>query len=186
MTERDYTAEHSDTFTETVRPRGKLSEIKTGYVFLLLRILLIAVIAWVIFTKVFLITQITGNNMFPSVKDGDLAIVFRLHRNYAKNDVVLYTYNGKRYVGRIAALEHDVVALSDSGILQVNGTEQNGEILYPTYAEDTLDYPHTVSDGCVFILDDYRTAAHDSRERGDVPLEYVDGKIISLFRRRSL
>lgn len=166
--------------------RRGMSELMAGYTALILRILLIAFIGATLFTKVFLIHQVTGNEMFPSVKDGDLLIAFRLQKSYAKNDVVVCVSDGKRYVGRIAALEHDVVTIDDSGIISVNGTEQNGEILYPTYAGDDLIYPYKVSDGAVFVLSDYRTSAHDSRERGEIALENVEGKVITLLRRRGL
>lgn len=171
---------------EKIGKRRGLSETAVGYIALVLRILFIAAVGAALFTKVFLVTQVTGNEMFPALKDGDLILAFRLQRNYAKNDVVAYTYGGKTYAGRIAALEDDVVTVDESGVLLVNGTEQRGEILYPTYAEDGLLYPYRVSEGCVFVLGDYRTVAHDSRERGEIALEDVGGKVISLLRRRGL
>ena len=163
-----------------------MSETKAGYIALMGRILLIAAAAWLVFTKVFLVMQVTGDEMFPAMKDGDLIIAFRLQKDYAKNDIVAYSYGGEKCVGRVAALEHDVVMLGEDGILSVNGTEQHEEILYPTYAGDSLVYPYKVSDGEVFVLGDYRTAAHDSRERGEIPMESIEGKVISLFRRRGL
>ena len=171
---------------ETVRRRHRLSETAVGVLALFLRLLWIAVVGAIVFSKVFLITQAVGNEMFPAVKDGDLMIAFRLHRSYAKNDIIVYTQDGKTLIGRIAALEHDVVSMDENGILSVNGTEQHGEILYPTYAGDGQLYPHRVSEGSVYVLGDHRTAAHDSRERGDIPMDNIEGKVISLFRRRGL
>ena len=171
---------------EIVCRKHGLSETAAGYMALIGRILFIIAVGVIVFSKVFLITQVTGNEMFPAVKDGDLIIAFRLHRGYTKNDIIAYSYDGKTYVGRIAALEHDVVTMDENGILSVNGTEQHGEILYPTYPGNGLSYPHTVLEGCVFVLGDYRTAARDSRERGDIPPENVEGKVISLLRRRGL
>lgn len=57
---------------------------------LLGRVVVLAAAAWVLFTQVFLLTQASGNSMFPAVKDGDLLIGYRLQGTYAKNDVVLY------------------------------------------------------------------------------------------------
>ena len=56
--------------------------------------------------------------------------------------------------------------LDESGKLLINGTAQNGEILYPTYAEEGLEYPLTVPENHVFILGDYRTQTVDSRDLG--------------------
>mgnify|MGYP000759377682 CR=1 FL=1 len=153
---------------------------------LLGRVVVLAAAAWVLFTQVFLLTQAKGNSMFPAVKDGDLLICYRLQKTYAKNDVVVYTQGGKLRVGRILGREGDLVALDDSGTLVVNGAVQSGEILYPTYAKDALEYPYTVPEGCVFVLGDYRTQSEDSRDFSPVPLEDVQAKVITLLRRRSL
>ncbi len=159
---------------------------RQGYLSLLLRIMFLALVAYLLFTYVFLITQVSGNSMFPAVKDGDLAIAYRLQQDYSKDDVVVYTVEGETYIGRIAARGDDVVTLDDSGTLLVNGTAQSGEILYPTYAKEGITYPYRVPDGQVFILGDYRTQTQDSRDFGPISLENVEGKVISILRRRGL
>ena len=159
---------------------------RQGYASLLLRILFLIAALWALFTYVFLITQVSGNDMFPAVKDGDLAVAFRLQQDYAKGDVIVYRANGKTYFGRIAARATDVVTLDDSGNLQVNGTTQSGEILYPTYAKEGLEYPYRVPEGHVFVLGDYRTQTQDSRDFGPIPMENVLGKVITILRRRGL
>lgn len=151
-----------------------------------MRILIIAAAGYVFFTQLFLITQVSGMDMFPALKDGDLAIVFRMQQEYAKNDVIAYsTPEGLRF-GRIVARESDVVFMDDGGSLQVNGTTQSGEILYPTYAVEGIEYPFRVPEGCVFVLGDYRTTATDSRIYGPIPMEDVAGKVITILRRRGL
>ena len=139
-----------------------------------------------LFTQVFVLTQASGNSMFPAIKDGDLLIGYRQQGIYAKNDVVLYRAGGKLRVGRILARENDLVNLDTSGTLVVNGSAQSGEILYPTYAKDALEYPYTVPEGSVFILGDYRTQSEDSRDFGAVPLTDLEAKVITLLRRRSI
>lgn len=159
---------------------------RQGYISLFLRILFLMLAVWVLFSQVFLITQVSGNDMFPAVKDGDLVIGYRIQREYAKNDVVVYTADGKTHIGRIAARATDVVTLDESGTLLVNGTAQSGEIMYPTYAKEGLEYPYKVPEGQVFILGDYRTQTEDSRDFGPIPLENVQGKVITILRRRGL
>lgn len=159
---------------------------RQGYVSLLARIVFLAAIGWILFTQVFLITQVGGNAMFPSVKDGDLLIGFRLQSDYAKNDVICYRVGGETRVGRIVARESDVVTINENGGLLVNGTQQGGEILYPTYPKEALTYPYRVPDGHVFVLGDYRTQAEDSRDFGPIPLENVEAKVITILRRRGL
>lgn len=153
---------------------------------LLLRVIMLALCAWVLLSQVFLITRTRGNDMFPAVKDGDLIIGFRLQQEYTKNDVVVYTADGKTHIGRILARETDVVTLDDSGNLLINGTTQSGEILYPTYAKEGIEYPYTVPEGHIFLLGDYRTQTEDSRDFGSIPLADVKAKVITILRRRGL
>lgn len=153
---------------------------------LIIRILFIAVAAYLVFTQVFLLRQVKGMDMFPSIKDGDLSIVFRLQKDYVKNDVVAYQAEDEARFGRIVAREGDVVTINDGGSLLVNGTAQSGEILYPTYALEGIEYPFRVPQGYVFVLGDFRTNAKDSRTFGPIPMEDVDGKVITILRRRGL
>ena len=155
---------------------------------LAVRLAVFAAVLWVLLTQVYLVTQASGNEMFPAVKDGDLAIVFRLQQEYAKNDVIVYrTETGLKF-GRIVARATDNVTIDDSGSLTVNGTTQTGEILYPTYPEEdsSLAYPYQVPENSVFVLGDYRTRSTDSRLYGAISLDQVEGKVITILRRRGL
>jgi signal peptidase I len=150
------------------------------------RILFILFAAWIFLTKIFLITQAHGQNMFPFVKDGDLIIAFRLQEKYQKDDIVICSVNGESYIGRIAANENDVIDMGETGALTVNGTDQTGEMIYPTVAKPGIEYPYRVPDDSVFLLGDYRTAATDSRDFGPVSKKNVKGKVITILRRRQL
>ena len=153
---------------------------------LLARAAVVVIIGWLLFTRVFLLTQAVGSDMFPAVKDGDLLIGYRLQASYTKNEVVIYEQDGKLRVGRILGRSGDILRLDETGVLLVNGSAQSGEILYPTYAKEGLEYPYTVPGDAVFILGDYRTRAEDSRDFGAIPLQDVKAKVITLLRRRSL
>ena len=76
--------------------------------------------------------------------------------------------------------------MDDSGTLTVNGTNQTGEIIYPTYAKESLIYPYRVPEDSVFLLGDYRTVAVDSRDFGPVSKVQFLGKVITILRRREL
>lgn len=180
------TAKKKETISSIITARRNRALDRQGYWSLLLRILFLALAGWVMFTQVFLITQVRGNAMFPAVKDGDLVIAFRIQQEYAKNDVVVYTVDGETHIGRIVARATDTVMLDDSGKLLVNGTNQTGEILYPTYAKEGLTYPYLVPEDHLFLLGDYRTQTEDSRDFGPIPLKQVQGKVITILRRRGL
>ena len=174
------------TAAKTIAKRLEEVRFRAELLQLVGRIILISLAAWILFSKVLLITQAKGQNMFPSVKDGDLVIAFRLQKNYSKGDIVVCTIDGETYIGRIAANQTDNVGMSDSGSLTVNGTTQSGEIIYPTFAREPLEYPFHVPEGYVFLLGDYRTGAEDSRDFGPVAYTQVEGKVITILRRREL
>ena len=159
---------------------------RAAYGALLLRIAALLAAGYVFFTQLFLIVQVRGMDMFPALKDGDLAIVFRLQREYMQDDVIAYMAEDGLHFGRIVARASDVVTMDDTGILLVNGTAQGGEILYPTYALEGIEYPFRVPENCLFVLGDYRTQATDSRALGPIPLEDVQGKVLTILRRRGL
>lgn len=171
---------------ELITARRAALALRRDYRDLLTRLVLIALVAWIAFSQVFLLMQNRGQDMFPAVKDGDLVIAYRLQRDYEKNDLVVYLRNGEHCVGRIAARAGDYVNITEDGALLVNGTVQSGEIVYPTYPKENIVYPYAVPDGTVFILADYRTQAQDSRDFGPVETKDIEAKVLSLLRRRGL
>ena len=101
------TTKKKETISSIITSRRNRVLDRKGYVSLVLRVVFLALAGWIMFTWVFLITQVRGNEMFPALKDGDLVIAFRLQREYAKNDVVVYTADGKPHLGRIVARTTD-------------------------------------------------------------------------------
>ena len=53
-----------------------MRQIRKAYMWLLVRIVLLAAMIWIIFFQVLLFVQAPDNGMFPSVKAGDLLIGF--------------------------------------------------------------------------------------------------------------
>lgn len=171
---------------QAARRRRMTLLTRRGYGALGLRLCAMGLAVWLVFSQVFLLHRNQGLDMFPAVKDGDLVLAYRLHREYGKGDVVVYRLDGGLHLGRIAACGTDVVMMDDSGSLTVNGSPQNGEILYPTYARENTTYPLRVQKGMVFVLGDYRTQTRDSRDFGPIPLDDIQGKVITLIRRRGI
>ena len=171
---------------EVISLRRNRLAVREGYISLLGRVVFIAAAAWLLFSQVFLLMQARGTDMFPAVKDGDLLIGYRLQKDYEQENVVVYKRDGKSYVGRVVAKSGDYVDITEEGSLIVNGSVKSGEILYPTYEREGVNYPYVVPESMVFILADYRTQAQDSRDFGAVELKDVQAKVITILRRRSL
>ena len=171
---------------DVIRRRRMNLLVSQSYLSLLLRCILLAAVIFVMLNHVFLITQMKGNGMYPALEDGDLILAYRLQKEYTKNDVVVYQAEGQLQLGRILGRGGDVISMDDSGSLRVNGTTQGGEILYPTYPREGAEYPYVVPEGHFYLMGDYRTQTKDSRDFGPIPEDALQGKVITLLRRRGI
>ncbi len=170
--------------SSVIRNRRLKVVLFRNYVNMMIWLMTLLACVFVLLHYVFLITKVEGNDMFPALKDGDLVVGFRCQQEYRKNDVVVYTMDGKHRAGRIVAGEEDVVSMDASGTLRVNGTVQSRQIYYPTEGKE--NHPYRVEKGCVFILGDYCIESTDSRDFGAVPMAQVEAKVITLLRHRGI
>lgn len=175
-----------------ITKRADHARTRDGYIRLLLRLAVLALVIWLILTFVFTFTQVHGQSMAPALKDGDLCVVFRTGLQQAfgggfqKDDVVAYRVEGERVIGRVAAVAGDEVEVTAGGALVVNGVTQTGSAVMQTDAQGNLESRFTVPQDCLIILGDNRSDAQDSRDLGPISLDSVDGKVISILRRRGI
>ncbi|MCR5088422.1 MAG: signal peptidase I [Oscillospiraceae bacterium] len=165
--------------------QAEKAKLLRGYGRFFLRLFVLFLVLWSLFHFVFLLCQAKGLDMFPAVRDGDLIVAYRLNRNYQRNDIVVCRVNGERIISRVAAVAGDTVEITEDGVLLINGGIQSGEILFPTEPGEGR-YPLQLSAGSLYLLGDYRTDCEDSRSFGAVTLSQVEGKVITLLRRRGL
>lgn len=142
-------------------------------------------VIFLLLTFVFGLHRVSGNNMYPAFKDGDLVITYRLD-DYNTGDVVLYTgEDGESHLGRIVANSGDSIDIQDGQIV-LNGAVVSSDILYETTAaESGITLPYQVSESGVFVMNDHRTDIDDSRTFGEVSIDNLDGKVIFILRRRN-
>ena len=177
---------------QVIAKRQERARIREGYRALLGRIVMLALALYLVFTFGFLITQHHGQGMTPALKDGDLCIIFRrqaqtlMGQQPASGDVVAYRAEGKRYIGRVAAMPGDTVRMDENGSVSVSGGSPGAAEAAEKPMSDELTYPFTVPQGCLYVLGDNRTDTRDSRDFGLIPMESVEGKVITILRRRGL
>lgn len=149
------------------------------------RVVITGVIAYLLLTFVFGIAVVKGNYMFPALRDGDLLITYKLEPTVSSETVLYKTPDGNR-VGRIVAMENDVVDISEDGALLINDVRISEEIFYPTTKiSGSIKFPYTVPASSFFILNDYRTLEEpDSRIYSAINKNDIKGKVVFLFRRR--
>jgi len=126
-------------------------------------------------------------SMAPAIKDGDLAMYYRLNKNYHAGDLCLLAFQGEKQVRRVIATAGDTVDITEAG-LTINGAPQQERGIYrPTerYAEG-IEFPLTLGENEIFLLGDAREGVTDSRVYGAVNANDTAGTVIAVFRRRSL
>lgn len=164
----------------TVTKKKKLGPLAK----LLIKIAVLTIIVVIVLTWILGLHRMTGNNMFPFVKDGDLCIAYKLD-DYTTGDVVLYRNDeGKMKLGRIVAVGGQSVDFPKDGGYTVDGYQPSEEITYQTFGADGVKYPIDVDDDEAFIMNDFRSDTDDSRQFGGVKKSDIDGKLLFLIRRR--
>lgn len=142
--------------------------------------ILITCVALVLLNK-FVVTATIyyDNNMFPSIKDGDLVVVEKFDKEVQLSDVVIY----KNRLYRVIAKSGQEVDITKEGILTVNGM-QPAESTNSLTSKGEKEYPIKVPEGELFVLNDYREDTSDSREFGTIKESDIDGKVFFITRRR--
>ena len=126
-----------------------------------------------------------SNSSYPMIKDGDLVVVWKIGEA-ANGEEVAYKSDGQIRFGRVVAKGGDVIDIRESYIT-VNDYGVTEDVVYPTSSEGSaIEFPYTVPEGSLFILNDFREDTNDSRSFGGVALTEVEGKVIFLLRRRGI
>ncbi len=131
-------------------------------------------------------TEVSGDSMYPTLKDGDNLIVDKISYRFtdpARFDIVVFPFkyqDGTYYIKRIIGLPGEMVQIRD-GLIYINGkklTESYGseEIANPGLASEAI----TLGQNEYFVLGDNRNNSADSREPsvGCVAREDIVGRAI--------
>jgi signal peptidase I len=145
------------------------------------------------------ITPQHGNQMYPSIKDGDLLITLKVGQPYQAGVVCAYKApDGKMRIGRIVAMPGDKVAFNEKGALILNDLEAMEEYVIPSSQASQSSDTETMSEGekedsadgevvpagCYYILNDRRAETDDSRTYGAIEESNLRGTAFWQFRKR--
>lgn len=155
---------------------------------LILEVLSLFVVTSLVFHYLLLPVTISGNSMYPNLKDNEISIMDAIHTE--KNDikrfdiVVLYSDNlGKLIIKRVIGLPGETITYKDDK-LYVNGQYYQEDFLSQDYIEEskknhqiahfTDDFEITLTDDEFYVLGDNRIVSLDSRALG--PIKHKDIK----------
>ena len=150
-----------------------------------LHALVFVLILYVLFAWIIGVTAPPNSDMYPRIDSTDLLVYYRLDKSPSAQDIIVFTKNNTRYVGRVIAKGGDTIDITDTGSVIVNdSTLVESNIFYETYPlTGYTQYPLTLAEDECFVLMDQRRGTEDSRYFGAVKYKEIDGTVITVFRR---
>ena len=156
-----------------------------------LRMMFCVVVGTVLlFTLVLRIVRVDGESMRNTLQDGDLLIALSRHLSgeLECGDIIVVQRDGfnrgQPIVKRVIAVEGQTVDIDfEEGVVIVDGEElEEDYTLEPTWLEEGMRFPLTVSENSYFLLGDNRNHSEDSRslDLGTVTHGEVVGKAVLL------
>lgn len=150
----------------------------------------IIAIAVILFLMLYVVsvTQVVGNSMYPTLKNGEVLIINKCKYRFQKvkrEEIISLKYADTKYlIKRVIGLPGEKVKIKDN-VLYINDEVYNEE-----YISDTLEYPNfdlkdlgydKIPENMYLVLGDNRPDSLDSREIGLIKKEDIIGKISIRF-----
>ncbi len=151
----------------------------------------VALIALILVNTFFLrLSSVSGSSMCPTLESMDQLMLqiagYNTRRNPPKRGDIVVVISEEfgsdtPLVKRIIGVAGDVIDITEEGRVSVNGNVLQENYISETISPEergSVDYPYTVSEGCVFVMGDNRNLSIDSRDLGEMPGEAIVGKAI--------
>ena len=132
-------------------------------------IVLAVVAVALIFTFGVRMIRVDGESMLPTLQDGQRLMFSSYPYPPQRGDFVVtdaYTAYGDPLVKRVIGIEGDTIDIDfQNGIVYLNGEVlEEPYTAEPTYLQESVTFPVTVPEGCLFVMGDNRNHSTDSRD----------------------
>lgn len=153
-----------------------------------LKYILILIIILFVLTFVFSVTQVVGNSMYPTLKDGEVMILNKFKYRFfdiQREDIISLKYADTKYlIKRVIGLPGEEVNIINN-TLYINGKVYNEEYIskdlnYQDFKLKDLGYDKIPED-MYLVLGDNRENSLDSRDIGLIKKSDINGKISFRF-----
>lgn len=149
-----------------------------------IKYIIIALIILFVFAFVFSITQVVGNSMDSTLKDGDILILNKFKyrfSNIKREDIISLKYADTKYlIKRVIGLPGDKIEIKNN-VLYINDKIYEEKYLkkgmnYQDFELSSLGYD-VIPQDMYLVLGDNREISLDSRKIGLIKKEDINGKI---------
>ena len=153
-----------------------------------IKLALFAIVSIFVFVYVVSITQVVGNSMSPTLKNGEILLLNKAKYRFAnvrRGDIISLNYADTKYlIKRVIGLPGETVSIKNSKVY-INGELYNEpyipkDLVYGAFELKSLGYL-TIPDNMYFVLGDNRADSLDSREIGLISKDKINGKIFMRF-----
>lgn len=143
-------------------------------------IVVVAAIAALIATQVFVLIRVNGSSMSPTFEAEEI-IVLRRTKEVKTGDTIGFYYGGSIFLKRVIGMAGDNIDIDPKGNVYVND-----ELLEEPYLKNKdlgkceLEFPYQVPEGMYFVLGDNRAVSLDSRIKsiGCVQSDQIVGRTV--------
>ncbi len=129
--------------------------------------------------------RVDGRSMQPTLQDGERLLISSLPYTPRYGDIVIideYTSYGRPLVKRVIGMAGDTIDIDfEQGVVYRNGNALDEPYTAePTYLQETVTFPVTVPEGCIFVMGDNRNNSTDSRSAdvGFIDTRDVLGRVL--------
>lgn len=157
---------------------------------IVISVAIILALSWLMRSFVFQAYQIPSGSMEQTIMEGDLVFAEKVSfyfREPEPGDIVTFDSTDgseKVLIKRCIATEGQVIDVKDDKVY-VDGVplDEPYTLGKPTrpLSSETVTYPYTVPEGCIWVMGDNRTNSTDSRAFGAVPVDSVIARGVFIY-----